>query len=112
MLLSASRVTSEVPRDGPERSTDNGVEATHSPGHEPILQRLGCSDSISGAAVIVSTIQENTATYEVVVNREEQYSIWPSDREIPLGWRTAGRRGSEADCLAYIKSVWTDMRPS
>jgi len=55
--------------------------------------------------------QEDTTIYEVVVNIEEQYSIWPQGREVPLGWRTAGKSGPKADCLAYIKEVWTDMRP-
>ncbi len=55
--------------------------------------------------------REDTTTYRVVVNHEEQYSIWPLDREIPVGWRDAGKSGPKADCLAYIKEVWTDMRP-
>ena len=54
---------------------------------------------------------EDTTIYTVVVNHEEQYSIWPADRELPLGWREAGTQGSKAACLAYIKGVWTDMRP-
>jgi MbtH protein len=49
--------------------------------------------------------------YRVVVNHEEQYSIWPIAKEIPAGWRDAGKSGSKADCLAYVKEVWTDMRP-
>jgi MbtH protein len=48
---------------------------------------------------------------KVVVNDEEQYSIWPAGREIPPGWRDAGKSGSKAECLAYINEVWTDMRP-
>ena len=51
------------------------------------------------------------AKYKVVVNHEEQYSIWPPSRENPLGWRDAGKIGLKAECLAYIKEVWTDMRP-
>ncbi|MGN6154020.1 MAG: MbtH family protein [Lysobacteraceae bacterium] len=47
----------------------------------------------------------------VVVNHEAQYSIWPADREIPLGWRSDGKTGSKEECLAYIEEVWTDMRP-
>ena len=47
----------------------------------------------------------------VVVNDEEQYSIWPIHREIPLGWRDAGKSGTKAECLEYIQEVWTDMRP-
>ena len=54
---------------------------------------------------------EDDAIYKVVVNHEEQYSIWPADREIPLGWRDADKSGSKTECLAYIKEVWTDMRP-
>lgn len=54
---------------------------------------------------------EDTTVYTVVVNHEEQYSIWPADREIPLGWKDAGKSGSKAECLAYIEEVWTDMRP-
>jgi MbtH protein len=54
---------------------------------------------------------EERTLYKVVVNHEEQYSIWPSDRENPVGWRDAGKVGPKADCLALIKEVWTDMRP-
>lgn len=49
--------------------------------------------------------------YRAVVNDEEQYSIWPENRELPLGWRDAGQAGSKEECLAYIEQVWTDMRP-
>lgn len=49
--------------------------------------------------------------YKVVVNNEEQYSIWPEERENALGWRDAGKSGSKEECLSYIKEVWTDMRP-
>jgi MbtH protein len=55
--------------------------------------------------------QEDTTIYKVVVNHEEQYSIWPADRENPLGWRDVGKSGLKDECLAYIKEVWTDMRP-
>lgn len=54
---------------------------------------------------------EDYNVYRVVVNHEEQYSIWPADKENPLGWRDAGKQGSKAECLAYIEEVWTDMRP-
>jgi MbtH protein len=55
--------------------------------------------------------QEDSSIYKVVLNHEEQYSIWAVDRENPLGWRDAGKSGLKSDCLAYIKEVWTDMRP-
>lgn len=54
---------------------------------------------------------EDTTVYQVVVNHEEQYSIWPAHREMPLGWKAVGTQGPKAECLAYIKEVWTDMRP-
>ena len=54
---------------------------------------------------------EDKTIYKVVVNHEEQYSIWPADRENPLGWRDVDKSGSKTECLAYIKEVWTDMRP-
>ncbi len=49
--------------------------------------------------------------YKVVVNDEEQYSIWPADRENACGWRDVGTSGSREECLAYIEATWTDMRP-
>jgi MbtH protein len=52
-----------------------------------------------------------TASHHVVVNDEDQYSIWPADKEIPAGWRATGFSGTKEDCLAHIDEVWTDMRP-
>lgn len=49
--------------------------------------------------------------YKVVVNAEEQYSIWFADRPAPAGWRDVGKSGMKAECLAYIGESWTDMRP-
>lgn len=50
--------------------------------------------------------------YMVVLNDEEQYSIWPADREFPPGWRAEGTEGTKAACLDHIEKVWTDMRPA
>ena len=55
--------------------------------------------------------REDNTIYKVVMNNEEQYSIWPADRENALGWMDAGKSGTKAECLAYIEEVWTDMRP-
>jgi MbtH protein len=49
--------------------------------------------------------------FDVVINHEEQYSIWPTYREIPAGWSAVGKRGSKQECLEHIEQVWTDMRP-
>jgi MbtH protein len=54
---------------------------------------------------------ENTPTFKVVVNDEGQYSLWPAQRDNPLGWTDAGKSGSKQECLAFVEEVWTDMRP-
>lgn len=51
------------------------------------------------------------AIFNVVVNHEEQYSIWPDYKAIPNGWRAVGKSGNKKECLDYIEQVWTDMRP-
>jgi MbtH protein len=54
---------------------------------------------------------EDSTPYRVVLNHEEQYSIWPAHRENPNGWNDDGKVGTKAECLAYIEEKWTDMRP-
>ena len=56
-------------------------------------------------------MDEEDFEYQVLVNHEEQYSLWPTFKEIPTGWRQVGPIGNRQDCLAYVESVWTDMRP-
>lgn len=51
-------------------------------------------------------------TFNVIINEEEQYSLWPTERELPAGWRTVGVSGTKQKCLDYIQEVWTDMRPA
>jgi MbtH protein len=58
-----------------------------------------------------SIFDDEEALFEVVVNHEEQYSIWPADRDPPAGWDKVGKSGKKAECLEHIKEVWTDMRP-
>jgi MbtH protein len=55
--------------------------------------------------------EQHERRYKVVVNDEEQYSIWTADREAPAGWREEGMSGSEEECISYIDRVWVDMRP-
>jgi MbtH protein len=57
------------------------------------------------------TDDEDKTVYKVVINHEEQYSIWPVLRQNPLGWRDVGKEGPKQECLSYIEEVWTDMRP-
>jgi len=54
---------------------------------------------------------DDTRRYMVLVNDEEQYSLWLADLEIPGGWRATGKTGGKQECLDYVNSVWTDMRP-
>jgi MbtH protein len=55
--------------------------------------------------------EDDWMTYKVVVNHEQQYSIWPDFKAIPDGWQAVGKAGSKETCLAYIKETWGDMRP-
>jgi MbtH protein len=57
------------------------------------------------------TAYHNDAQFEVVLNDEEQYSIWPVGKAVPAGWRKAGKQASKEACLEFIKQEWTDMRP-
>jgi len=55
--------------------------------------------------------EADTRVYTVLVNHEEQYSLWLKSQPIPKGWRATGQEGSKEACLAYVGEVWTDMRP-
>ncbi|NBH02728.1 MbtH family NRPS accessory protein [Amycolatopsis sp. SID8362] len=55
-------------------------------------------------------MDENT-TFQVLVNDEEQYSLWPADKEVPAGWHPDGTTGTRQECMDHVDEVWTDMRP-
>ena len=55
--------------------------------------------------------KDDLAQYAVVINDEEQYSIWPADQTIPAGWHAVGVEGPKNECLTHIGEVWTDLRP-
>jgi MbtH protein len=59
----------------------------------------------------VSDQRGGRAFYKVVVNHEEQYSIWPAHRESPEGWRDEGTVGSLEECQDHVRKIWTDLRP-
>lgn len=59
----------------------------------------------------MSVNQNNEQVYYVVFNDEQQYSIWPIEKELPLGWYKGEVEGNKQTCLSYIEDVWTDMRP-
>jgi MbtH protein len=54
---------------------------------------------------------DDDITFQVLVNDEEQYSLWPADKEVPAGWRPDGTRGTRQECMDHVDEVWTDMRP-
>jgi MbtH protein len=60
---------------------------------------------------VASDEAEDTRRYTVLVNHEEQYSIWQEDVQVPAGWRAVGKIGTKQECLDYVRAVWTDMRP-
>ncbi|MBM3779488.1 MAG: MbtH family protein [Acidimicrobiia bacterium] len=60
---------------------------------------------------MANPFDDETGEFLVVVNDEEQYSLWPAFKDIPAGWRAIGPRGSRAVCLEWIERTWTDMRP-
>ena len=59
----------------------------------------------------IQTIDEYQEMYLVLINHEEQYSLWPSYKPIPAGWKAIGEERTKNKCLAYVDEVWTDMRP-
>lgn len=59
----------------------------------------------------MTTEEQDTGLYLVVINDEEQYSLWAAESPLPGGWHATGQRGNRLQCLAYIKETWTDMRP-
>jgi MbtH protein len=66
---------------------------------------------ISNRESDMSTVDGDEHSYQVVVNDEQQYSIWRADRDRPAGWHAEGRTGGKQECLDHIGEVWTDMRP-
>jgi MbtH protein len=74
-----------------------------------VIGAVRCRRAVRGSAIMSD--DEDPTIYDVVVNHEEQYSIWPAHKPMPAGWRSDGTRGSKQMCLDYIEQVWTDMRP-
>jgi uncharacterized protein YbdZ (MbtH family) len=60
---------------------------------------------------MANPFENENADYLVLVNDERQYSLWPTIREVPAGWRAVGQRGKRRECLEWIEANWTDMRP-
>lgn len=95
------------------RSTPRGFSACQDSGLDFRPGRsLAVVITVSDTAnMSTSVLDDDLAVFDVVVNHEEQYSIWPADREPPAGWRKEGTSGKKAECLRRIEALWTDMRP-
>jgi MbtH protein len=94
--------------------TRSRVASTHAPErfHGSARRRQTVPDPLnSEARRMPMDAEEDTRTYVVLVNHEEQYSLWLAGKDIPLGWTAVGEPGSREACLAYVKEVWTDMTP-
>jgi len=65
---------------------------------------------MEGNRRMASEENDDKTVHRVLVNEEEQYSLWPKDNPIPNGWKLV-KEGTRAECLQYVKEVWTDMRP-
>jgi MbtH protein len=61
---------------------------------------------------MTNPFEDENAEYLVLVNHENQYSLWPGFREVPAGWTPVGPKGKRSECLAWIEATWTDMRPA
>ncbi|HEY2498364.1 MAG TPA: MbtH family protein [Candidatus Angelobacter sp.] len=60
---------------------------------------------------MTNPFEDDNGEYLVLVNEEQQYSLWPAFRDIPAGWSAVGPRGKRKECLSWIETNWTDMRP-
>lgn len=60
---------------------------------------------------MTNPFEDENAEYLILINDEEQYSLWPAFRDIPSGWKATGPKGKRRECLDWIDKNWTDMRP-
>lgn len=60
---------------------------------------------------MTNPFEDPNGSYYVLVNDEEQHSLWPSFAEVPAGWRTVFGADTREACLAYVEANWTDLRP-
>jgi MbtH protein len=87
-------------------TTGSSLPKQHDPAYFPHLSMY----STKGDATMTDN-KDDSRIFKVVVNHEDQYSIWPANRDNPVGWESTRKSGTKEECLAYIKEVWTDMRP-
>jgi MbtH protein len=56
--------------------------------------------------------EDEDGTYLVLVNDEDQHSLWPADLDVPAGWRVVLPASGRQECLDFVDAHWTDMRPA
>jgi MbtH protein len=89
----------------------NGSAGMDGPSFTPSRRRCTMRTDPNAQEVAPAMADSDGTTHQVVVNDEEQYSIWPLGQDLPSGWRRAGVGGSKDDCVAWIDEHWVDMRP-
>src|SRR5258708_40076004 len=112
-ILPAGSMAGAAVKNSPPTAAPTGAASGH--GHNRTCadsRRTDQDGDIPGAlGERRAMFEDEMLTYKVVVNDEEQYSIWPADRQNPSGWRDEGSSGSRDSCLAHIAEVWRDLRP-
>ncbi len=68
-------------------------------------------DLTRGKEIMMDNRSDSEELFKVLINDEEQYSLWPMEKDIPQGWKQIGPSGTKEECLGYVKVSWTDMRP-
>ena len=61
--------------------------------------------------VSINPFDDDNGSILVLVNHEEQHSLWPAFADVPAGWRVVYGEADRAACLDYIEQNWTDIRP-
>ncbi|MEU2794201.1 MbtH family protein [Streptomyces sp. NPDC007100] len=60
---------------------------------------------------MANPFDDENGSFLVLVNEENQHSLWPSFAEVPAGWRVVFGEDTRTACLAYVEENWTDLRP-
>lgn len=66
---------------------------------------------MKGKLLTTNPFDDENGAFYVLVNDEEQYSLWPTTIEVPAQWRVVFGEAQRADCVDYVEANWTDMRP-
>jgi uncharacterized protein YbdZ (MbtH family) len=73
--------------------------------------QLSCVSILLEGTVTTNPFDDESGSFLVLVNDEEQHSLWPTFADVPDGWRVVYGEADRAACLDYIEREWTDIRP-